>query len=566
MPANPLVPLAPERWTSVHARHLLNRAGFGVPEERVAALAAMTPKEAVASLIDIPGRTGPEPAPGFVVPVEEAFGYRRELRGLPDEERRKKQQEHQRREREAVQELTAWWVERMSVSEHPLEEKMTLFWQGHFATSAQKIKASSSVYHYNDTLRRHALGDIKALAIAVGQSPAMLVYLDNARSTKAKPNENWARELMELFTMGQGAYTERDIKESARAFTGWAFNQNGFIYRENQHDFGEKTFLGQSGPFDGWDVIDIIFEQPATSRFLSRKLLTYFVQEDPAETLVEAFAESLRANGYVLKPSLAALFESEAFYSEAAMGGLIKSPAHFVTQLAHDLQLDPLPVSHMTRAMAGLGQNPFMPPNVKGWDGGRAWINANTLLTRYNLPVQLASAAAERGTRKTMNASMTGESPEAMTGADGETMMTGGESMKPAQRKQAANKGAMVRAMMRSLSPEDRAAWTEKFQGAQSEAEREKLALALHMKVNPEGVWRPEFVLAGLEFENAGQCVDALVARFLVRKPQAQQRAVLIKALGAESAEAPLVFDDLPPENMNAALHLLFSMAEYQLC
>lgn len=564
MANNPLAPIAPESWSTLRARHLLNRAGFGIPEEKVVELAAMAPEQAVASLVNVPSRTKIAPAPACVVPAAEAAEFRKALRGLPEEERRKKQQEIQRRERQANDDLTTWWVERMSTTDQPIEEKLTLLWQGHFATSFQKVKPSSAMYHYNETLRIHALGNIKDLTIAVGQSPAMLIYLDNAKSTKKRPNENWARELMELFTMGVGNYTEQDIKESARAFTGWAFAGSTFQYREANHDFGEKTFLGVTGPLDGWDVIDIIFEQPATSRLFAKKLWTYFAYEHPSDSDIDALAAELRANNFDIKPTLQTLFQSESFYNERAMGHQIKSPAQFVTQLAYDLHLDPVPAKPMARAMANLGQNPLAPPNVKGWDGGRAWINANTLLTRYNLPVQLASAPIQKNPDMMMNDTMMAPDSAAEPAMTGEG--DGKRARKAAAGRAANSKTNLLKAMLRTLPEDERQAWMEKLEAAESPADKEQISLSLLMKVNPEGVWRPEFILGSIDFETAGQCIDSLVARYLVREPLPEQSAVLLQALGATSREQPLTFESMTPESMSAALHLLFSMAEYQLC
>ncbi|MCC6155400.1 MAG: DUF1800 family protein, partial [Candidatus Hydrogenedentes bacterium] len=265
-----------EKWDAAKARHLLNRAGFGGPSERLAKLTAMEPDQAVAYFVDYESNPGVTAVPDFLVKPKSPEEIKQLYAGLDVDARRKKSNELQAEERAAIQSLKGWWLERMHTSERPLEEKLALFWHGHFATSAQKVKSSWHTHQLNDVFRRHAIGNFKQLTIEVGQSPSMLRYLDNNKSTKKHPNENWARELMELFTLGQGQYSEDDIKESARAFTGWTSTHEKFAYRFDYHDGGSKTFMGKTGNFDGWDVINIIFEQPAASEFIAAKLWTYF--------------------------------------------------------------------------------------------------------------------------------------------------------------------------------------------------------------------------------------------------------------------------------------------------
>jgi len=391
-----LDPIDGSQWNHDAARHLVNRAGFGIPHGLVTRLAKLTPQDAVHELVDFERGAQPVVAPDYLIPPETLRELRAQYELLDEDERRLKAQEFRRRERESVKRLQAWWIERMATTPCPLQEKMTLFWHGHFATSAQKVQSSYLNYALNDTFRSQSTGNFKTLAIAVGQSPAMLRYLDNAQSTKKQPNENWARELMELFTIGQGHYTEDDIKESARAFTGWGMADEGFRFREEVHDFGEKTFMGRTGDFDGWDIFDILFEQPATAEFICRKLCRFFAYEEPEEGLVRGLANTLRTSRYELKPVLRQLFLSKAFYGPKARATQVKSPAQYVVCLASDLGVERPPWPHMARATDQLGQKLFFPPNVKGWDGNRAWINANTLLIRYNLPVALASELSKR--------------------------------------------------------------------------------------------------------------------------------------------------------------------------
>ncbi len=214
----------------------------------------------------------------------------------------------------------------------------------------------------------------------------MLRYLDNNSNRKAHPNENYARELLELFTLGAGNYTEQDIKEAARAFTGWTFapRQEQYVFARRQHDYGEKTFLGRRGAFDGVEIIDIILEQPATARFVARKLFEFFVHEHPADDVVEALAALFRDHDYELRPLLRSMFRSKLFFSERAIRTQIKSPAQIVIGSARLLGVDQDP-RLLAFGMRLLGQDLFAPPNVKGWDGGEAWINTNTLSMRHHL-------------------------------------------------------------------------------------------------------------------------------------------------------------------------------------
>jgi len=533
-------PITLKHWSRRHARHLLNRAGFGVPEERVGYLARLAPETAVRELVhygDIPVRRDP---PDFLLTQDAYATFRAEARRMSPDERRARSMELQARERAAIALLQAWWFERMVSSPRSLEEKMTLFWHGHFATSAQKVRFSYLNWQLNDVFRRHATGNFKSLTIAVGQSPAMLRYLDNRQNVKAHPNENWARELMELFTMGQGQYTELDIKEAARAFTGWTSEAGRFAYDERRHDFGEKTFLGRRGKFDGWDILDIIFEQPATAEFLCAKLWRFFVEDEPPEGVVAALADTMRANGYEIAPVLERMFLSKAFYRDEVIGNQIKSPVQYLIQLAHDLALNPPPYQAMARLSGQLGQTLFAPPNVAGWEGGRAWINANTLLMRYNMSRTLAVADRVE--------------PDAMMMMD----------MREMRRETRAQYRELFREALQTMPASQRREYRERMQTAGSgEA---KLAVAQDAIVSA-GVWDLRALFGALDFSTVGECVDALGQRYLATPLAPDQRRVLARALSpAGAAGTPLSAKTLTQDRMAAAMHLLFSMAEYQLC
>jgi uncharacterized protein (DUF1800 family) len=324
---------------------------------------------------------------------------RRAMRDLPEEERQKLQREMRQREGERMAELRAWWLYRMRYSTHPLQEKLTLFWHGHFATSMEKVRSSYCMYRQNEIFRAHAAGHWPTLVEAVARDPAMLIYLDNAQSRAGQPNENFARELMELFTLGEGNYQEDDIKAAARAFTGWTLHPDEFAFedRPRMHDGGTKTLFGQSETWDGRDAIRIILDQPAAAPWIVAKLWTFFAYPEPEPELVQTLAARLVHHRYEFKPWLRDVFLSEEFYRARALHTQIKSPVQWLIGATRSLQA-PLPAGTLcTLALRELGQELFAPPNVKGWDGGATWITATTLFHRYNYAGFLVNGGPGRG-------------------------------------------------------------------------------------------------------------------------------------------------------------------------
>jgi uncharacterized protein (DUF1800 family) len=272
----------------------------------------------------------------------------------------------------------------MMATASPLTERMTLFWHGHFATSQQKVRSAQLMYRQNALLRREALGNFATLLHEVARDPAMLMYLDNARSRRQAPNENFAREVMELFTLGEGRYGESDVKEAARAFTGWSIDgESGtFMRRTAWHDPGSKTVLGKTGRFDGRDVLDILLEREETAEFITAKLWREFVSSTPDAAQVRRLAGILRDAQYEVKPLMRALLVSDAFWSPQNRGVLVKSPVELVVGTLRVFDVRPMDLRAAALVCAVLGQNIFAPPNVKGWPGGEAWINSSTLLGR----------------------------------------------------------------------------------------------------------------------------------------------------------------------------------------
>jgi uncharacterized protein (DUF1800 family) len=280
-------------------------------------------------------------------------------------------------------ELRGWWLREMVATPSPLTERMTLFWHNHFVSAQPKVRQSQLMHRQNVMLRAHALGRFDELLHAIAKDPAMLVYLDVATSRRGAPNENFAREVMELFTLGEGNYGERDIKEAARAFTGWSIDPAAgtFVFRRLLHDGGEKTVFGRSGRFDGDEVLDILLAQPSTAEFIVGKLWREFVSPEPDADRVRAIAAQFRA-GWRIDGVVRSLLLQPEVVERNDDNALVKSPAElmvgFIRQSGGQLTA-PVPAAV---ALAGMGQNLFSPPNVRGWPGGTAWINTQTLLSR----------------------------------------------------------------------------------------------------------------------------------------------------------------------------------------
>jgi len=408
--AGDLTPLTAADWNHDRAGHLLIRAGFGGTPEDIQRLAEMTPEAAVRSLVhyddiatdhlppfehsgfwdeslahfppsrpaatDLGLRNGssmgirvmPEYVNRHAQPISDRFFYW--LRSTLLETRR----------------VGYWWAERMLDTPRPLEEKMALFWHGHFATAENKVRDYRKMLLQIDMFERHATGNFGDLAVAVAQDPAMLYYLDAGVNVKGAANENFAREVMELFTMGVGHYSEQDVREAARAFTGWNFENLDFVVHTVLHDDDPKTFLGQTGNFDGVDVLKIILEQPVTAEYIAGKLYRFFVREELSPTLQAELGAILRDNDYELRPLLETMFRSRDFYSEATYGQHIKGPVeHVITMMKHLGAEDVPGVPDFNRTTISLGQHLLNPPSVAGWAQGRSWITPALLQERGNV-------------------------------------------------------------------------------------------------------------------------------------------------------------------------------------
>jgi uncharacterized protein (DUF1800 family) len=381
-----LKPLSADRWNSTTAAHLLNRAGFGGPPAAVEHLADLGLEQSVSMLVDYEKFPDPAPDPDWAKPDPEREQRLQRLRQAPEEQRRQMQREEQQLQRQRMLELRGWWLQRMTKGPRPFQEKMTLFWHGHFATSVEKVRDAYYMWRQNELFRRLATGNWLELLIEAGRDPAMLIWLDQAQSRKEHPNENFAREVMELFTLGEGHYTEKDITEAARAFTGWSLDRlnQKFVERPNWHDNGVKTVLGRTGNLNGDDVLQQIVYQPQAGWFITARIWNFFTGEMPSPAVNRALAEELHHARNNFKPLVRSMFLSEEFYSPRIIRNQVKSPVQWLVGSVRVLEIElppPFVSSNLTRS---LGQDLFAPPNVKGWDGGVAWITTNNLLARYN--------------------------------------------------------------------------------------------------------------------------------------------------------------------------------------
>jgi uncharacterized protein (DUF1800 family) len=381
-----LTPLAPKDWDLSKAAHLLNRAGFGGAPAEIEALHKAGFEAAVEKILNAPDDSAAFPKPDWAAP-QDMMEMQMAMRNLPENERREKMQAEQKSRMEQIFGLVDWWLERMRRSPNQLREKMTLFWHGHFATSVLKVREPFGLWQQNETLRQNALGNFATMTKAIARDPAMILYLDTQQNHKSHPNENFARELMELFTLGIGNYTEEDIQQGARTFTCYKINPRtmAFQYADFERDDGEKKIFGRTGNFNADDFIDLILGKAACARHIAKKLWTFFAYEEPAVALVDQLADSFRGNFYGIRPLMGEILRSAEFYSPAAMRSQVKSPVQWLVQTARQLEVELPEGRAANNALRSLGQVPFFPPSVKGWDGGRAWINASTLLQRYNI-------------------------------------------------------------------------------------------------------------------------------------------------------------------------------------
>lgn len=359
-------------WTLEKAGHLFRRAAWGATKNDLQQAVKEGVEVTISRLIETPGDYA-------------SFEHKMERLAVPlaegaDENR-----------------LRAWWLYVMLNSPHPLHERMTLFWHNHFATSNAKVQDVGYMYRQNQLLRKHALGQFGPMLHAISEDPAMLIWLDTVSNKKGTPNENYARELMELFSLGLGNYTEQDIRQAARAFTGWGIRKGQFYFAEHEHDAGEKTVFGKTAHFTGHQIVDLCLEKDACAQFLVKKLFRYFMSETliPNDQLIAPLASQFRRSHYDIRKLVGTILRSNLFFSNDVYRTRVKSPVEFAIGLIRQLEgrADSIQLADL---LDPLGQRLFAPPSVKGWDGGPNWLNSTTLLLRHNLCLAVTSTEDRR--------------------------------------------------------------------------------------------------------------------------------------------------------------------------
>ncbi|MCZ6618035.1 MAG: DUF1800 domain-containing protein [Gammaproteobacteria bacterium] len=408
-----LSPIDNEEWDAAHVSHLLERAGFGGTSTDIRTLSNLDPAAAVRRLVYFEGAPAPNlppfdhsgifdegldpflPSRPATTQMAKATGEALGVRVKPSGNRPIQPVVNKffywlRASRLETDRVAYWWANRMLTSPRPLQEKMALFWHGHFATNEDKVRDYRKGLKQLELFQKEGLGNFRTLLIAVAQDPAMLAFLDAGVNVKGSPNENFAREIMELFTMGVGNYTEEDIREAARAFTGWNFSGLEFHISPEQHDNSEKTFLGRRGQFDGVDIINLILEQPVTAEYIAGKLYRYFVRQDLGGELQARLGAGFKSLDYDIAAFLEMLFLAKDFYAPASVGTRIKGPVELVVSTYRKAGLEQIPgVPDFNVTTGALGQRLMHPPTVAGWSHGKSWITPSLLFERGNFVLDM---------------------------------------------------------------------------------------------------------------------------------------------------------------------------------
>ena len=568
--AGDLSPIAASDWNYERAAHLIERAGFGATPEEIARVAAMTPERAVNSLVDYETIDA-----SALKPFDESGIWDPGMDPFPPSraEAVRRAREHgeglgekvlapgtQRRLQPVVdkffysltannietQRLGLWWANRMIASPRPLEEKLTLFWHGHFATGQNKVRDYRMMLQQNRMLRANASGTLRDLLVGILKDPGMLVYLDNGENVKSHPNENFGRELLELFSMGVGNYSERDVREAARAFTGWTNDVLTYKFDTEQHDFGEKTFLGRTGPLNGEDIIDTILAQPVTGEYVAGKLYRYFVRDEISSDVTADLGRSFRASGYQIKPLMRRMLLAKDFYSTPSVATQIKSPVHLVVSTYKKMGLREIPtIPDFGRMTGGLGQTLFEPPNVAGWAGGRTWITPATLLQRGNLfrDVMFPDVKSFRPPDRAMSATDT---------RVGERLAQG-MNITEATREGDAESNKMVD------RDEDYNTRYGGYAGNLLAFKRTKL-----IPRQPAGINLTAMVTAA-GADTADKVVDHFARRFLSVPLAEKDRALLVGFLRDKLGSSTVKPGDVLESSLRELLYLVLSTPEYQL-
>jgi Protein of unknown function (DUF1800) len=572
---NDLTPISASDWNYDLAAHLLERAGFGGTPEEIQALARLAPAEAVRQLVhfqNIENKLPPFEHSGIHDPGIEPFPESRpavtklakekgEALGIkvkPGGDRPLQPVVNKffywlRASVLETQRVSYWWANRMVATHHPLEEKMALFWHGHFAANEAKVRDYRKMLGQLELFYKHGTGNFRDLMIAEAKDPAMLSFLDAGVNVKGAPNENFAREIMELFTMGVGNYSERDIREAARAFTGWNYVDLKFVVNKDQHDDGQKTFLGKTGNFDGVDIIDIILQQPVTARFIAGKVYRYFVRQELSPELQVKLGNVLRNANYNMSPLLETIFLSRDFYSPPSVGTQIKSPVQLAISTFRKLGLNEAPgVPDFNVATATLGQRLFSPPTVAGWSEGRSWITPGLLLERGNFVRDVLFPDINFIPPDRAN-----PSTDIRVVAD---KIRAGLDISSATMPDRGSEGGLAEANMLADRDEDFNTRYGSFRGWQMAIERVK---PIPRQTAQVGLTQ---MVVGAGLKNTTEVVDYFIHRFMRVPPADEKRQALVnlltKELGTSDIAAAKTYME---DSLRLLLHLLMSEPEYQL-
>jgi hypothetical protein len=576
-----LTPISAADWTFERAAHLLERAGFGGTPEDIQRLADVTPEQAVRTLVHYesldnshlrpfdesgvfdPGIEPFPPSRPATTDLAKKYGAALGIKVKPSGNRPLQPVVNKffywlRASMLETNRLAYWWANRMLTTSHPLEEKMALFWHGHFATNEDKVRDYRKMLQQVQLMQAHATGNFRELLVGVAQDPAMLVFLDAGLNVKGAPNENFAREIMELFTMGVGNYTEHDIREAARAFTGWNVRGLDFVRHPAQHDDGEKTVLHKTGRFDGVEVIDLILAQPVTAEFIAGKIYQFFVRQEVASALRAQLGAALRESRYELKPLLTTLFLSKDFYSPASVATHIKSPVELVVSTYKKLGLASIPgVPDFNQVTGALGQHLFRPPTVAGWAYGKSWITPGLLIERGNfardvLFPDITFIPPDRYPMGDIGESVRGVGEKIAQGFDIST------ATKPEGKE--GGGGMMAVSNVMADRDEDFNTRYASYRGWQMATEK--------VKPIPRDTARLDLtkMITSRGMRTTAQVVDYLVARFMRIPIDAADRQHLLDFVNNELGTDQIrEAESYAEEPLRLLLHLIMSLPEYQL-
>ena len=572
-----LSPLANTDWNYDRAAHLLERAGFGGTPADIDLLASMSLSEAVRSLvyfdpaanirsrpfahsgINDPGLEPFPPSRPATTDLAKETGEALGIKVKPTGNRRLQPVVNKffywlRASVLETNRVAYWWANRMVDSNNPLQEKMALFWHGHYAVNESKVRDYRKLLIEIELFQEMGTGNFRDLMVAVAQDPAMLSFLDAGVNVKGAPNENFAREIMELFTMCVGNYSERDIREAARAFTGWNYADLEFVINEDEHDNGVKQFLGRSGNLDGVEVIDIIMEQPVTAEYIAGKIYRFFVRDDLSSELQNELGNVFRDSNYEVAPLLETIFQSKDFYSAASVGTHIKSPIELAVSTYVKLGLEDVPgVPDFNSATGALGQTLFRPPTVAGWAGGRSWITPGLLLERGNFArdvlfpdINFIPSDRRNGSREIQSVARRIREGLDITSATQPSSIGEGQ--------------IMAESNMLADRDEDFNTRYGSFRGWQMAIERVKPIPRHTARLNLSKMVMDQ------QLTNTAEVIDYFIARFMRVAPGTDARSMLIDFLSNEIGTTNIVeAESYMEDSLRMTLHLLLSQPEYQL-